>query len=71
MGTTRLKLVKGEKKNKRKKFETGKLTNRKSKIQWYTFLLKIYLQKNDLNTVTVFMCDVLGCYIGINKTFKT
>ena len=32
MGTTRLKLVKGEKKNKRKKFETGKFTNRKSKI---------------------------------------
>ena len=29
------------------------------------FLLKIYLQKNDLNTFKVIFCDVIGCSIEL------
>ena len=28
------------------------------------FLLKIYLQKNDLSTTKVIFCDVIRCFIG-------
>ena len=31
------------------------------------FLLKIYLQKNDLNAIKVIFHDVIGCSIGVSN----
>ena len=33
--------------------------------QCFTFLLNVYLQKNDLNTFKVIFYDIIGCYRGI------
>ena len=32
----------------------------------FIFLLKVYLQKHDLNTVNAFFCDVIECSIGMH-----